>query len=293
MTSATAFDPARPIAIIGLGIMGTKVAWACARAGIPTRLYDADAAQIESALHTALSWSTGEEQLRLRDRLQPADHLAGALADVQLAFENVPEKLALKQSVHRDIGALLTETAWQGSNTSSLLCTPIAEASGRPDRFFCLNFNDPRTSRLVELMPGSKTSDACQTFAKAWARHIGMVPVTTRREQMGYSSNRLWREIKKEALRQIGNGYSTPEDIDRAWMLNWGTLQGPCGLMDDVGLHTILSVEQSYFEASGDESDRPPQFLVDMVERGELGTAAGKGFYTYPDPAYRAPDFLR
>lgn len=30
-----------------------------------------------------------------------------------------------------------------------------------------------------------------------------------------------------------------------------------------------------------------------MVERGELGVKSGKGFYTYPNPAYEDPEWLR
>jgi 3-hydroxybutyryl-CoA dehydrogenase len=29
-----------------------------------------------------------------------------------------------------------------------------------------------------------------------------------------------------------------------------------------------------------------------MVDRKELGTRTGKGFYTYPDPEFTRPDFL-
>jgi 3-hydroxybutyryl-CoA dehydrogenase len=125
----------------------------------------------------------------------------------------------------------------------------------------------------------------------AWARHIGMVPIETRKEQLGYSFNRLWRVIKQEALRQIAEGYATPESIDRAWMLNFGAEIGPCGIMDEIGLHTVLAIERVYHEASGEARDRPPAFLVEMVKAGKLGVVSGQGFYSYPDPTYRAPGF--
>ncbi len=286
------FQANRPVAIIGLGIMGTKVAWACARAGLTTHIFDADTSQAAHSQKNALSWSDEPERSVVTSHLKICASLTEALAGVQLAFENVPEKLALKQKVHQQLQEHLPADAYLGSNTSSLLCSPLAEASGRADRFFCLNFNDPRYSKLVELMGCELTAEATLSFAKDWARAIGMVPVQTHKEQMGYSGNRLWRVIKQEVLRQIEGGYSTPEDIDRGWMLNWGVDMGPCGLMDDVGLHTILSVENSYYAASGDERDKPPQYLVDMVERGDTGTEAGKGFYDYPNPAFRQPDFL-
>jgi 3-hydroxybutyryl-CoA dehydrogenase len=30
-----------------------------------------------------------------------------------------------------------------------------------------------------------------------------------------------------------------------------------------------------------------------MIERGELGVKSGKGFYSYPNPAFLQPDFLK
>ena len=287
-----AFDPARPVAIVGAGVMGTKVAWACARAGLATRLYDAEPGKAADSAELAESWSAGAERARVAERLAVCGTLAEALAGAQLGFENVPERLALKHSVHAEMSALLAPDAYLGTNASALTCSPLALACGRPERFFNLNFSDPRVSRLVELMTWQETAPQTIGFATAWARAIGMIPVRTRKEQLGYSFNRLWRVIKKEVLRQVGEGYATPEDIDRAWMLTFGTAMGPCGIMDDIGLHSVLAVERIYAEDSGDPDDAPPPFLRDMVERGELGVPSGRGFYSHPEPAYRRPGFL-
>ncbi len=291
--SFPAFDPSRPIAVIGCGVMGAKVAWASARAGIPTRAFDTSAKQLETALGQIHGWSEGEERRALVESLAFTTDLDRALDGAQLAFENVPEVLDLKQRIHADIGKRLQADGYMGSNTSSLLCSPLADASGRPTRFFNMNFTDPRSQGLVEIMGGSETAPETIAFAIAWAKAIGMVPILTRRENMGYSFNRLWRAIKKEVLHQVDQGTGNPEDIDRAWMLTFGTPYGPFGLMDQVGLATILKIEDTYFKASGDESDRPPKMLAAMVERGDLGVASGKGFYTYPDPAYERPEWLK
>ena len=287
------FDPARPIAIIGCGVMGAKVAWACARIGVPTRAFDTSSTVLETALGSIHGWSEGDERRRLTESLSFTTDLDRALDGAQLAFENVPEVLELKQKVHADIGRRLAADAYMGSNTSSLLCSPLADASGRPAQFFNMNFTDPRSQGLVEIMGGSKTAPETIAFALDWARAIDMIPILTRAEQMGYSFNRLWRAIKKETLQQWGRGAGNPEDIDRAWMLTFGMPYGPFGLMDQVGLATILKIEERYFEASGDENDRPPKALYEKVARGELGVATGKGFYSYPDPAYERPEWLK
>lgn len=287
-----AFDPARPVAIIGAGVMGTKVAWACARSGLPTRLFDSEAGKADRAVALAATWGTADEQAMVARMVVVAASLDQALDGVQLAFENVPERLALKQEVLAELGRRAPADAYMGTNASSLPCTPLGQASGRPDRFFNLNFTDPRTDRLTELMASAATAPETKAFAKAWARHIGMVPIECLKEQLGYSFNRLWRVIKWEVLRQVEEGYATPESIDRAWMLTFGTEMGPCGIMDEIGLHTVLGIEKVYHQDSGDPRDRPPAFLEAMVKAGKLGVASGQGFYTHPDPAYRRPDFL-
>ncbi len=49
----------------------------------------------------------------------------------------------------------------------------------------------------------------------------------------------------------------------------------------------------AYYSESRDESDRPPRLLRDKIERGELGVKTGRGFYTYPHPAFAEPGWLR
>ncbi len=291
-TSFPEFDPAVPVAIIGAGVMGTKVAWACARAGIPTRLFDVEPAKAAASAELASTWSQGEEGERVRSNLHPVSLLGEAAWGAQLAFENVPERQSLKCEVAARVAALLAPQAYMGSNASVLTCSPMAEASGRPERFFNMNFSDPRHSRLTEVMTSPHASPATVRFATAWGRHIGMIPLVLARESVGYSMNRLWRVIKKEVLRQIAEGISTPHTIDRAWMLAFGAPQGPCGLMDEVGLHSIRRVEQQYCELSGDPGDAPPEFLTRMVEAGRLGEISGHGFYEHPDPVYRRPGWL-
>jgi len=75
-------------------------------------------------------------------------------------------------------------------------------------------------------------------------------------------------------------------------MLGQGTKLGPFALMDKVGLHSVLKVEEAYFQASGDPSDRPARILTDKVAAGTLGVCTGRGFYTYPHPAYEDPEWL-
>lgn len=88
------------------------------------------------------------------------------------------------------------------------------------------------------------------------------------------------------------NGYVDFRDIDRAWMIFTGMRMGTFGLMDSVGLDVVYDIETVYYEESGDPLD-PPQALKALVDRGDLGVKAGRGFYTYPNPEYLSLGFTK
>ena len=150
----------------------------------------------------------------------------------------------------------------------------------------------PIPMRLVEIMRGSQISDAVIQAARSFIRSLGLVPIVLRRDSVGFVANRIWRVIKKECLKIVAEGVATAADVDRAWILNWGTRFGPFGLMDIVGVDVVRDIELSYWRVSGDSTDRPPSFLDGMIDRGELGVKTGRGFYSYPNPAYQHTGWL-
>lgn len=293
----------RTVAIVGAGTMGRRIAYACAARGVRAKLHDVSGAALAEALpavHLLLEAHGGRSASADRpaaaDRSAPGlaearslvevcDDLEACVRDADWVIETVPEDLDLKRIVLARIGAAAAPGAFIASNTSSLPGSWLAESTGRPARFTNMNFGTPEHLK-VEVMGHPDTAPETTAAARRFLRQLGLVPIVARREIQGYPTNRIWRAIKKEALHLIGGGYLSAEEIDRAWMLDWGTPIGPCGLMDAVGLDVIRDIENVYHEASGDPSDRPPEFLERMIDRGELGVKSGKGFYTYPSPAF-------
>ncbi len=82
-------------------------------------------------------------------------------------------------------------------------------------------------------------------------------------------------------------------DIDKGWMIFTGMPMGPFGMMDGIGLEVVYQVHMTYYNESKDPFYEPPLLLRNMIDRGDRGMKTGKGFYNYPDPAYRNPDFLK
>lgn len=146
---------------------------------------------------------------------------------------------------------------------------------------------------MVDIMGGTRTTAETIEAGKAWIRSIGCVPLTVKKEILGFCFNRIWRTVKCEALHLWAEGFVDFRDIDRAWMIFTGMPQGPFGLMDAVGLDVVYNIEMMYYDESKDPKDHPPEALKVMVDRKELGTKTEKGFYTYPDPEFSRPDFVK
>ncbi len=288
------------VAIVGCGTMGRRIAFSCALAGFETRIYDVFPRALE-ALPRALGQLLEEWQghgnvppaaaSQALGGIRATPSLAECVEGADLVVETVPENIELKRQVFAEVGRVAAGHALIATNTSSIPGSWLADASGRPERVFNFNFGLVDCVK-VEVMPNPQTTPETFEAALAFVRELGLVPIPVHKEQIGYSGNRVWRVIKKEVLRQLDAGIATPEDIDRNWMLEWGASIGPCGLMDRIGLDVVRDIELVYYGASQDPTDRPPPLLEAMVSKGELGEKAGRGFYTYPNPAYLRPGWL-
>jgi 3-hydroxybutyryl-CoA dehydrogenase len=203
----------------------------------------------------------------------------------------VSEKIDIKRRVFAEIDRYLKPDGIIGTNTSSIPGSKLASATSRPQ--VCFNFNVSLVdSKKNEVMGNPLTTQETIDSALRFFEEIGLITVLVKKEIMGYIGNRIWRAVKKECLKLIAGGYATPDDIDRAYILDNDTTVGPCALMDKIGLKTVYDIEMIYYEASGDPDDKPPEFLRKMVEEGKVGVKSGEGFYTYPNPRYQQPGWL-
>lgn len=290
------------VTIVGSGVQGSMLAFRSAVYHNHVCIYDVNKAAAQKAICKIEHWLTeyvtagkiGEadrEAALLRIRV--SDDLKDALKDADLVIENVPEKLELKQRVWEEIDAAAPPDTLLTTNSSSLRSSQIGLNVKRKDKTFNLNFMTPTVDDLVEVMWNAHTSDDTKTLILAFLVSNHHIPIITNKEIKGFSLNRVWRAMKKECLKLWAEGYTKPEDLDRAFMMEWATDHGPFGLMDRVGLDVVRDIEYSYYKESGDESDIPPKALDEMIEKGWLGEKTGKGFYEYPDPSYKKQDFLR
>lgn len=291
------------VAVIGAGVQGAQIAFRCALYGKTTSVFDTNPETLKAAEGKIQAWlreRVGSGMMNDKEcdavyrRLRFCASLSESLDGVGLAIEVVPERLDLKIRVWEEIDRAAAPDMMLTTNSSSLKSSSIYVniSDERKSKTFNLNFMTPVKDDLVEVMWNGSTSDETREAAMTFLNDLKLVPIVTKKEIKGFSHNRVWRAIKKETLRLWSQDYCDYEDLDRAFMLEFGTEFGPFGLMDTVGLDVIRDIENSYFSESGDPSDKPPGKLLELIEAGKLGRKSGEGFYKYPDPVYHSRDWL-
>ena len=291
-------DDIEQVGIVGAGTMGRRIAFGCVVCGVAAQLYDADAGATKDArdaVEDLVAKHAFDGKMdgwqHAASLLSTAASLEEAVAGADLVVEAVPEDVDLKREVFAQIDATASPEALLVTNTSSIPGSRLADATERPAQIANVNFGPPEDLK-VEVMAHPGTAPATMDAVTRFVKKLGLVPIRVEREIMGYAVNRIWRAIKKETLFLVDGGYAAPEDIDRGWMLEWDAPMGPCGLMDKVGLDVVRDIEMVYYEESDDPSDRPPPLVHEMIADGRLGEKSGKGFYTYPNPAYQQDGWL-
>lgn len=289
--------------MIGAGTMGQMIALQVARHGFPVAMYDIDETILDQARQAQREYisdwmSAGDIQLEQAEmilaRIRYTTDMLEAVKDADVAIEAVPEKVDLKRTVFKQLDSVMREEAIIATNSSSIRVSLLEDATERPEHVANMHFYTPVwDSPMVEIGGGTQTDDDVLDALTDFAKAIHILPLRVQKESTGFIFNRVWRAIKREVLRVADSGVASFEDIDRAWMIKYGTHDlPPFAQMDRIGLDVIQAIEEHYASESGDPTDMPPPILTEKVARGDLGQKTGRGFYTYPNPAYSDPDFL-
>jgi 3-hydroxybutyryl-CoA dehydrogenase len=290
------------VGVIGTGMLGAQIAVQAACYGYDVKAYDEAPENFQKTLQKirAVMKMLGkgptvpvEVWEQAAQKVQLAKNLAQTLKEADLVVEAVPENIDLKRKVFAEMDFLAPQGAILATNSSSIPISKIENATQRPDKCLNIHFYMPAVGmRMADVAGGTKTTPETIKAAQQWVRSIGCIPLTVKKEILGFCFNSIWRAVKRQSLFMWAGGYVDFRDIDRGWMLFTGMTDGPFGLMDRVGLDVVYGIEMVYYNESKDPKDKPPDALMEKIKRGELGLKTGKGFYTYPDPEFIQPDFL-
>jgi len=295
-------DDIKRVLILGAGTMGQQIGLQCAMHGYEVVYYDISQDILDSAVRRVTklaSWyaSTGrltDEQLgQTLARITSTTDPAKAAHEADLVSESVPEVPELKCKVFAQFNKLCPERTIFTTNTSYLVPSMFAEASGRPEKMVALHFHDLRASNVVDVMPHPGTAPEVTSLVEDFAKSIGQIVIMLHRENNGYVFNTMISNLFFSAMTLASKKVSSIEDIDRAWMGITHMPIGPFGLMDQIGLKTVWTITDYWAKIAGDKGSlQNADFLKQYVDKGELGYKTKKGFYSYPDPAYQSKNFL-
>ncbi|PKN50718.1 MAG: 3-hydroxybutyryl-CoA dehydrogenase [Deltaproteobacteria bacterium HGW-Deltaproteobacteria-13] len=291
------------VLIVGSGTMGQQIGFQCALNDCNVVLYDIKKEFLEKAMERINRIAsrmiregriTQEKAEATVSRIKTTVDMAEAAKDADLVSESVPEDPELKGKVFGQLNALCPARTIFTTNTSTLLPSMFAQATGRPEKFLAYHFHDIRMTNVVDVMPHPGTSPEVVQLVKEFAERTGLAPIVLHKESTGYVFNYMFTGLFDNALTLASNDVAAVEDIDRVWMGIMRMMIGPFGLMDSVGLDTVWHVSNFWAKNTGDPVKvRNAEFVKKYVDRGELGQKTRKGFYTYPSPSFTSPDFLK
>lgn len=272
------------VGVIGSGLMGAQIAEYLVQMGYPVILKTRSQESIDgisSKIRKKLSKKLQEQEVDecLKNLIITTDY--SDLGGVDIIIEASKEDLEVKKEIFQELSKVCKTTTFFATNSSSLSIDALAEVTDRPDRFIGLHFFNPiQRMDLVEVVTGTKTSEATRDFAITLAHDLKKQPIVVKNSP-GFIVNRLLLPQINEAIRLLGGGIASREDIDSAVKLGLNHPMGPFELADFIGLDTCLSILEVLHAGLGDAHFEPAPLLREMVDQGKLGFKSGEGFYTY------------
>jgi len=294
-------------AVIGAGVMGATLAAHLANAGIPTLLLDIvppDNSGVEgdpssrdyrdafarTGLKKALTANPKafytKDQARLVTPGNMEDDIQ-QLRDVDWVLEAVPETLAIKEAVFKQLEPHLADHAILCSNTSGLSVNEMAGflSDSLKSRFLVTHFfNPPRYMRLLEIVPHDGTAPEVTRFMSDFGEERLGKGVVVCKDTPNFIANRIGAFSMAATLRVMASDGYTIEEVD--------ALTGPVigrpksaslRTADLVGLDTLAHTAQTVYDGApsdeGHDYFQLPDFVDAMLEKRMLGDKTGRGFY--------------
>ena len=283
------------ITVLGSGVMGHGIAQVSATAGYNVVLRDIKQEFLDKAMEK-IRWSldklvtkekiSKEEGDAIFSRITPIVDLNDAVKDSEMVIEVVPEIMDLKKKVYAELDKAANPEVIFASNTSTLPITEIANTTSRPDKFIGIHFfNPPQLMKLVEVIPGEKTSQEITALTQEFVKSVNKQAVLCRKDVPGFIINRLFIPMVHEACYLQDRTGATLEEIDSAVKFKLGFPMGIFELADFTGMDVIhkATIEMHLRDK---KVINPHKTVEKMFDEKKLGQKSGEGYYKYSDDKY-------
>ncbi|HYT23894.1 MAG TPA: 3-hydroxyacyl-CoA dehydrogenase NAD-binding domain-containing protein [Candidatus Polarisedimenticolia bacterium] len=289
--------------VLGAGTMGSRIAAHFANAGLPCILLDIVPPTLPPDAPSAERNKIVRAGLEAAKKSKPAAFFTAALAEkiaignfeddlarcgeadwiIEVVAENleIKRKLLARVAQFRKPGAIIT------TNTSGLPVHLIAEGMSEEFQQHWVGthfFNPPRYLKLVEVIPGPKTSrEVVETLSEFCDRRLGK-GVVIAKDTPNFIANRIGTFSILNALRLMGTLGMTVEEVDACTgpAVGWPK-SATFRTADIVGLDVLMHVVKNIYETAPKDESREmykvPGLVEEMAERGWLGDKTGQGFY--------------
>ncbi|KAH3956548.1 hypothetical protein HBI56_237530 [Parastagonospora nodorum] len=274
----------RPVAVLGGGVLGRRIASSWVAAGYEVILCDLNEQQRNAAIHyiehSREEYAKITKNERDHAKFSTTDDMKSAVQNAWLVVEALPEKLDLKISMMGQLDQHAPKDCILASNSSSyksrLMLDKVDEK--RRLRVCNMHYYMPPGNNVVELMTCGQTHGDVLEFLRSKLEDAGMTPAVARKESTGFIFNRLWAAVKRETLLIMAEGISEPKEIDKLFMTMFSNSPvGPCGMMDAVGLDTVAFIEDNYIQERHLDATARDWLQKNFIDKGRLGAKSGKG----------------
>jgi 3-hydroxyacyl-CoA dehydrogenase len=289
--------------VLGAGTMGARIAAHFANAGLPCILLDMVPPNLPAGAPAGERNKIVRAGLEAAKKSKPAAFFTASLeekiaignfeddlascAEADWIIEVVAENLEIKKKLLARVAQFRKPGAIVTTNTSGLPVHLIAEEMSEEFQQHWAGthfFNPPRYMKLVEVIPGPKTSsDVIQTLSEFCDRRLGK-GVVVAKDTPNFIANRIGTFSMLNVLRLMGTLGMTVEEVDACTgpAAGWPK-SATFRTADIVGLDVLVRVVKNIYEmAPNDESRetyRVPAIIEEMAKRGWLGDKTGQGFY--------------
>ena len=275
----------KQIAVIGAGTMGGGISMNFLNAGVPVKILETKQDALDRGIATikknyeaqVKKGKLKEDKYAQRMALLTSTLSYDDIKDADLVIEAVFEEMGVKETVFKQLDAVMKPGAILASNTSTLDVNAIANFTKRPEDVIGMHFFSPaNVMKLLEVVRGAKTAKDVLATVMALAKTIKKTAVVSGVCD-GFIGNRMIEQYGRQGGFLLEEG-CTPQQVDKA-IEKFGFAMGPFRMGDLAGNDIGWAIrKRRYVEKPNMKYSKTADLLCEM---GRFGQKVGKGWYDY------------